>query len=164
MKQIFMILVCFSLVGCATMINVDQPMERVIEKSRSYDLTYEETWIRAVDWFADHNVIIEKIEKLSGLLTAKYLIKPDDNYFDCGKIYTSGGVSGLLNIEKQGSLNITVRRIDEQTTKVNVNFFSEYKANVRSSWDGHIVTSSGRCVSTGNVEKSILDYIGSIYG
>ena len=115
-------------------------------------MNYEKVWTRAVDWFADHNVTIEKIEKSSGLLTAKYLIETNDNYLDCGQIKATG-VLGDPNIERYGSLNLTVRQVDENSTKVNVNFFGELKLAANDAWDGRLVTSNGKCVSTGNLEK-----------
>jgi len=147
------------LAGCAS-INVQPPVKYSIEKTKSYSISYEKIWIRAVDWFADHDVTIEKIEKSSGLLTAKYLIEANDEYLDCGNIEATGTLGSPV-IDKYGSLNVTVRSIDDNTTKVNVNFFGEYKLEARDAWDGRRVTSKGRCVSTGKLEKSILAYIGS---
>lgn len=147
------------LVGCAS-VNVQPPVEHSIDKSRSYSLPYEKTWIRAVDWFADHDVTIEKIEKSSGLLTAKYLIKANDEFLDCGDIKATGTLGGPV-IDKYGSLNVTVREINNDSTKVNVNFFGEFELKANDAWDGRLVTTKGRCVSTGKLESSILTYIGS---
>jgi hypothetical protein len=157
-KRVFVLLLLSVLIGCAS-IHVQPPLKHSFEKSRSYPLSYEKVWIRAVDWFADHNVTIEIIEKSSGLLTAKYLIEANVEYLDCGNIKAKGIVGDPI-IDKYGSLNVTVRSIDQNTTKVNVNFFGEYKLTAHDWWDNSLVTTSGRCVSTGQLEKSILAYIG----
>lgn len=159
MKNIFVIAALSVMVGCAS-INVSQPAVAEFEKSKTYSMNYEDVWIRAVDWFADHNVTIEKIEKGSGLLTAKYLIETSDNYLDCGQV-KAAGVLADPNIERYGSLNLTVRQVDENNTKVNVNLFGEFKLSANDAWDGRLVTANGKCVSTGNLEKSVLSYIGS---
>ncbi len=159
MKSILLGIVASFIVGCAS-VNVQPPVKQSIEKTKIYSISYEKAWIRAVDWFADHDVTIEKIEKSSGLLTAKYLIEADDGYLDCGNIKVTGTLGSPI-IDKYGSLNVTVRSIDKNQTKVNVNFFGEYKLKANDAWDGSLVTSQGRCVSTGKLEKRILAYIGS---
>lgn len=75
--------------GCAS-VNVIPPQSQEFEKNHTFSMSYEKTWIRAVDWFADHNVTIEKFEKSSGLITAKYLLTVDDNHLDCRNINASG--------------------------------------------------------------------------
>ncbi|MDP6584446.1 MAG: hypothetical protein QF535_07300 [Anaerolineales bacterium] len=158
MKVITFVLIALFVAGCAK-IHVQPPMKQSFERSRTYPLPYEKVWDRAVDWFADHDVTIEIIEKPSGLLTAKYLINVGDNYLDCGNIKATG-TRGDPIIDKYGSLNVTVRSIDQNTTKVSVNFFGEYTLTAYDLWDEHRISNSGSCVSTGELEKSILAYIG----
>lgn len=145
--------------GCAS-IKITPPQSQELEKSNTYLMSYEKTWIKAVDWFADHNVTIEKIEKPSGLITAKYLITASDEHLDCGNINASGMLE-KPHIEKYGSLNVTVREVNSEKSKVNVNFFGEFKLSGNDAWDGRLVIASGHCISTGSLEKSILSYIGS---
>lgn len=157
MKIISVILFAVSTVGCAN-IKVSSPADYSYDRTRTYQIPFEKAWVRAVDWFADHNVTIDKVEKSSGLITAKYLLKTSDSYLDCGKIETSGTL-GPARIESYAALNVTVRGISENETKVNANVFGEYKLDGKDAWDGRSVTSSGRCVSNGNLEKDILNYI-----
>jgi hypothetical protein len=158
-KLIIFGLITLFVSGCAS-VDIQPPSKRSFEKNRNYSISFEKTWIRAVDWFADHNVVIEKIEKESGLLTAKYLIEANDGYLDCGEIKATGTLGGAV-IDKYGSLNVTVREIDQGTSKINVNFFGEFKLTANDAYDGRAITSSGSCVSTGKLEKDILTYIGS---
>lgn len=157
MKKLVIGLLAVSTVGCAN-IKVSGPADYSYDRSRTYPISFEKTWIRAVDWFADHNVTIDKVEKGSGLITAKYLLKAGDAYLDCGKIEVNGTL-GPARIESYAALNVTVRGVSENETKVNANVFGEYKLDGRDAWDGRSVTSSGRCVSNGNLEKDILNYI-----
>lgn len=143
--------------GCAS-ISVESPQSRDFERSRTYNMSFEKTWTRAVDWYADHNVTIEKIQKESGLLTAKYMLEADNQYLDCGNIKAQGVLGGPV-ISRAGSLNLTVRRAGDDANRVNVNFFGEFDLQARDAWDGRRVDYEGRCVSTGRLEQEILDYI-----
>ena len=151
------ILALISFSGCAS-ITVTPPLELALDRTRTYRMPFEKVWTRAVDWYADHNVIIEKIEKPSGLLTAKYLLKVGDRDLNCGRIEASG-IDGELYIEKYGRLNVTVRAVNDNETKVNVNLFGEYKLQALDAWDHRLVTATGRCVSAGTLENNILSYI-----
>lgn len=157
MKKLVIGILATSLVGCAN-IKVTEPAEHVFDRSQTFKIPFEKVWVSAVDWFADHNVTIEKIEKESGLITAKYLLKASDAYLDCGTIEVNGTL-GPAQIQSLGSLNVTVRSVSDTETKVNANFFGEYKLNGRDAWDGSAISRDGRCVSTGNLEKDILKYI-----
>lgn len=121
-------------------------------------MSYEKTWSRSVDWFADHDVTIEKIEKSSGLLTAKYRLKADEKLLDCGDIQVSGTM-GEERINRSGSLNVTVREKSPHSTIVNVNFFGEFELFAIDAWDARQVTAHGDCVSTGELERNILNFI-----
>ncbi len=160
MKNAFLLMVvsAFALQACAS-VNVVPPEATDFERTRTYEMTYEETWTRAVDWFADHNVIIEKIEKPSGLLTAKYRLAAGDRYLDCGVI-DARGTRAEPRITRSGSLNVTVRELDEERTRVTVNFFGEFFLEAQDAWDGRPVRADGVCVSTGQLEQAVLDYIG----
>ena len=158
MKTFAIGIVVISLVGCAN-IKVTAPSDYAVDRSQTYKIPFEKVWVSAVDWFADHNVTIEKIEKGSGLITAKYLLKASNEFLDCGKIEVNGTL-GPANIQSLGALNVTVRNVSDSETKVNVNFFGEYKLDGHDAWDGRAVSRAGRCVSTGNLEKDILKYIG----
>lgn len=152
------ILICGLLISCASIKTV-QPGDYTVEKSRIYNQPFEKVWVSSVDWFADHNVVIEKIEKSSGLLTARYLLKANDTYLDCGK-HEATGTLGPPKIESFGSLNVTIRALTSTETRVNVNFFGEFKLEARDAWDGRTIVGTGRCVSTGQLEREILNYIG----
>ena len=157
MRISIVLLLVVTLAGCAN-IKVDSPGFYKIDKARQYKLSYNTVWIQVVDWFADHNVTIDKIEKTSGLITAKYHFEVGDEYLDCGNIESSGTREKPV-IHKVGTLNVTIRELDSATTKVNVNFFGGFVLEAQDSWDGRQVEIDGRCVSMGVVEQSVLDSV-----
>lgn len=158
MKYIVIVLVLSFLQSCAS-VKVTPPTARNIDRTQTYSLSFDKTWNRAVDWFADHNITIDKIEKTSGLLSAKYLLNASDKQLDCGEINTSGFL-GTPVIKKYLAINLTVREVDTTTTKVNVNSFGEFQLSGNDAWDARLITSDGRCLSTGEIEASILKFIG----
>lgn len=157
MKFIPILIIFALLTGCAS-IKITPPADTDTNSSKIYDKSFEETWIRAVDWFAENNVIIDKIEKSSGLLTARYKIKVSDVLLDCGDIKATG-LLRPAKIDKYGMVNVTVRDQGNNKSKVTVNFFGEFLLEGNDAWDGRQVTAKGSCISTGEIEKSILAYI-----
>lgn len=157
--SLWAMLAVISLSGCGFKINsVEQPVPVEFERSQVYQVSYDKAWVRAVDWFAEHNVILDKIEKESGLLTAKYKIALNDyNYLECEKINVSG-VMGEPRILRGGSLNMTLRKVDAGT-KVTINFFGEYEWSARDAWDGRDVRHRGNCISTGRLERKIFEFL-----
>ena len=156
MRNPTLVVLSLLLTACVS-VRSTPPVEQTFERSRTYNASFDQVWLRAVDWFADHNVMIEKIERESGLITAKYLLVADQDYLDCGTVKMSG-TSGKT-IDRYGSLNVTVRQRGPGVTQVNVNFFGEFTASAYDPWNGRVITTSGRCVSKGTVEQLVLAYI-----
>ncbi|WP_155957802.1 hypothetical protein [Fodinicurvata sediminis] len=146
------------LTGCSS-ISVEPPSQQDYQKSKSFQISYDTAWNRTVDWFADHNVTIEKLSKESGLITAKYQLETSERFLDCGNIKATG-LLGDPRITRTGSLNVTVRPESTEQTKVNVNFFGQYEVVGRDAWDGRQIVVDGSCVSTGELEQSIFSYLG----
>ena len=145
------------LVGCAG-ISASPPMEHDFKKSRTYNMDFEKVWLKAVDWFAQHDITIDKLEKPSGFISAKYRLEADDNLLDCGDI-KGNATWGKPDIMQTGSLNFTVREISPEKTLVNINFFGEFEALAEDIWTSSRVKSSGRCSSTGELETRALNFI-----
>ncbi len=145
--------------GCAS-IKVTPPTDNYQQRKMTYEKPFEETWVKAVDWFAEHNVVIDKIEKSSGLLTAKHKLRANDFFLNCGDIKATGLLKPPV-IDKFGMLNVTVREKGPNKSRVTVNFFGEFVLNGNDAWDARPVSTKGHCISTGEVENSILAYIGA---
>lgn len=158
------VLVLAALCGCTHAIVITPPAQRDIIKHRTFEKSYDFIWSRAVAWFAGNNVVIEKIEKDSGLITAKYLLRLDDGFLDPGKIDTSGYGWGPedLDIRHYASINILVRNDGPEKTTVSVNIFGHFDAE---GYYGLIekqgpVKASGSSISTGKLEASVFDFLG----
>lgn len=158
MYKLLLILICLLLQGCAS-VEVSVPQVNHFKKTQSYPMSFNAAWNRVVDWFADHNIVIDKIEKSSGLLTAKYLLTTNSAYLNCGKMKLHGFIK-RPEIMRFGALNVTIRKVNASRTRVHVNFFGKYKLKGRDVWDGSTVIREGRCVSTGQLEKSIFAFLG----
>jgi hypothetical protein len=153
------LLVACTLVGCGSFYQT-QPVERQFEKSRVYDKPYDFVWSRAVDWFATHNVIIDKIEKSSGLITAKYQVVVGNKTLDPGEIHATG-LYHEPTVEYHAALNMLLRSESPERTKVTVNLFGNFHAI--AFW-GLLAkngpdTLDGKCISTGNLEKTVFEFI-----
>lgn len=157
MRCVTVLVATLFLNACAS-IDVTAPKKYDIDNSRVYPLSFEEVWAHAVDWFAGQNVIIDTLQKPSGLITAQYRIEDRDQVADCGDIRVSKTIY-KGGIDKSGSLNVTIRSLNENKTRVNIYFFSDYKVQVQEIWAERTLSKSGSCESTGKLEKSIFEYI-----
>ena len=157
MKNIIVLaLISLILQGCASF-NVVPPSSPTHLKEHVYEGSYDRVWRSSIDWFASRNIIIDKIEKDSGLITAKYALNIADTDLDCGDIRSSGILNPL--VLKQGYLNFSVRERDNKYSIVRVNFFGTYRLTGQDGWDGKNVVYELQCESTGAVEKDIFKYI-----
>ena len=86
------------------------------------------------------------------------MLEVNQDYLDCGQIQAKGTLGPTL-ISPVGSLNLTIRGNSDQKTNVTVNFFGQFKLKARDSWDGRPIEHEDRCLSTGKIEKEILEYI-----
>ena len=161
MLYALILLLSVSLGACVSNTSIP-PAEQTFKKSQTFFVPYEAIWLHAVDWFADNNVEIEKIEKSPGLLTAKYVIGTNDTLLDCGRIMLRGAYN--KRVERYGVLNVTVRALSESQTRVTVNFFGKYKAFAHDVFTWTPVSATGICSSTGRLEGSVFDYIESVSG
>ncbi len=147
----FIFLVLFIIVGCKSPSRKTQTNLQVgdqgkltreqlkeFKKTRSFQLNYDLVWNRAVNWFAENNIAIDKMEISSGQISAKYLLKADVNFLDCG----FGDKKQNKKDLGFGALVVKVKLESEATTGVEVSFFGE------------------SCRSTGQIEADILNYIG----
>ena len=114
--------------------------QAISQNFRLYPLNYDFVWHRAVNWFRERNITIDKMEISSGQISAKYLLKIDGSLLDC----TNSEKALAKKSGKLGVASLTVKVITESQTasRVEVNFFGE------------------TCRSTGQLETEIFNYIG----
>ena len=138
--------------------SVTRVQEPDVVSSRVFQADYDSVWLAAVDWFADNDIVIDKIERESGLITAKHKIKTGFGLI-CDEVKMS-------NLSDRGknmfiSLNATVRDKKERGTKVRVNMSGSFEAFARDDFNGQNHKAVGNCYSNGEIEKRLFRYIES---
>ena len=151
---------------------------------------FDETWTSLINFVSDSFFKIENLDKDSGLLTLSFGSNEAENFIDCGDFeytlfftgeefkgsYIDYAKSGLLAV-LEAKMNINIRKIDNESTKIRINtnyvfkifpgsrmqeswnFVSgDYqKKNVRGRTAGTIPTRT--CKSTNFAENTILNVI-----
>lgn len=116
--------------------------KELLQKFRFYGMNYDLVWNRAVHWFTEHNIRIDKMEISSGEISAKYLMKTDATFLNCALPEKLGRKSRPKS-GGYGALTVKVSNESQTATRVEVFFFGE-----------------AACTSTGQIEADILNYIG----
>lgn len=144
------------------------PVVHIIEKERIINKPFDAAWQSIIELLATYNMPIKNLDKNSGFISTDYKLITGDvsQYMICeGASSTFSGKVELTN--HGGNLNVLLKKVNEDSTKVTVNTFysctaNKYKyANLISTT--YILVSSTKvdCISTGNLEKAIFDYISS---
>ncbi len=95
---------------------------------------FDETWTYVIDFVKDSFFKIENIDKDSGLLTLSFGPKEPEKFINCGDFeytlfftgeefkgsYIDYAKSGLLAV-LDAKMNITIQKIDYESTKVSIN-------------------------------------------
>lgn len=160
MRYILLAVLMSALASCSIDFQAKPVPNPNFETTTVVDAPFEEVWSRAVAWFASNNVAIDKIEKDSGLLTAKYRIDLSGGDY-AAEVTASGLIYGSPVINRSADLNVLLQPVSESKTSAKVNLFASYQA---SAWWGLLapnyqVTSSGSLASTGKIEKDFLDSV-----
>ena len=96
--------------------------------------SFDETWTSVINFVNDSFFKIENLEKDSGLLTLSFGSKEPKNFINCGDFeytlfftgeefkgsYIDYAKSGLLAV-LEAKMNINIRKIDNESTKVSIN-------------------------------------------
>ena len=156
MKIILLLVSAILTTSCS--MSLTKIQEPDVNNTRVFNSDYESVWLAAVDWFADNDVVIDKIEKESGLITAKHKLKTDFG-LTCDQVK----LSGLSDKGKDMyiTLNATIRDKKKKGTKVRVNISGRFEAFARDNFNGINHTAKGNCYSNGEIEKKLFNYIES---
>lgn len=133
-----------------------------ISSTQIVDTPYDEVWSRAVSWFAGRNITIDKIEKPSGLITAKYRLVMTDRELDAGE-FLSNDKPMKVNVLRDATLNVLLRSLEGNRTEVTCNVFGSFEAwsvPSKGSLKSPQLLWTGTCQSTGMLEKSFFDQVG----
>lgn len=137
-----------ALSGCVT-----APMQHQFDKTHSFEESKDVLWERAVSFFAERNLSIKTIEKVSGIIAAERSITAPsagiEGFADCGSSPLEIPVAQTID------LNLFVRSLPngKTTATVNTNF-----TETRRFGNGPPSTVS--CTRTGKLESSILAALG----
>ena len=137
-----------------------------IEKERVIHKSFESTWQSTIELLATYNMPIKNLDKSSGFISTEYKLitgNPTQYMVASGASSNFMGKVDLTNYG--GNLNVLLKKITEDSTRVCVNVFytctaNKYKyASLLSS--NYVLESSTQidCATTGNLEKAILDYL-----
>lgn len=130
------------LTSCAT-----SPKQHLIANEKGFDREYDHVWTAVVQFFAENNVPIKTLEKVSGLIAAESQSFPKD-WSDCGS-------PGLLSQQgPYGTFNVFVKQAPQERVSVTVNcqFWCERKFS-SDPW------TRSECSSTGKFEDLLLKYV-----
>jgi len=131
---------------------------------RTFQRPFDDVWSAAVGWFASNNITLDKVEKASGLLTARYPLATNDDAVDIGNVESAGfwakGDPEVTN--HMVTLNVFARALGAGATEVTVNVFGSFEARV---WWGLLVRNdppalyTGRSESRGVIEAAVFAHI-----
>jgi len=126
----------------------------------TYEKPYDEVWNATIEWFATQGTPIKNMDKSSGFISTEYSLRANQsNCYDCGTA-AQGGLLATHRINNPvGNFNVLIKKISDTKTKVTVNCF--LKATSSFTAVGETQVNSLECVSTGALEKEILDYLGN---
>ena len=142
------------------------PVVHTIEKERIINKSFDATWQSIIELLATYNMPIKNLDKNSGFISTDYKLVTGEisQYMSCeGASSTFSGKVELTN--HGGNLNVLIKKISDDSTKVTVNTFysctsNKYRyASLIST--AYVFESSSKvdCSSTGILEKAIFDYI-----
>jgi hypothetical protein len=172
MRKIFLVsVVCLSLFfiqSCSSSKYVAPApvVIQVIEKERIINRPFDAVWQSTIELLATYNMPIKNLDKSSGFISTDYKLVTGviSQYMNCeGASSTFSGKVELTN--HGGNLNVLLKKINEDSTKVTVNTFYSCSSNkfryASLISTVYVLESSTRidCTSTGNLEKAILDYV-----
>lgn len=138
--------------GCAGY-KIVPPQEREVDNVTIVNKSHDQVWSEVINWYAENNAPIDKLDKESGLITS-YSVVPPAGSLDCGKI--DGNWSASISIPK-AKFNTVVMSADAGT-KVKFNLFGEAVAS-QIQPGGSKMETTVRCVSTGRLESVFSDAI-----
>ncbi len=157
MKKLLASLILLLSIGCSV---YKPPKNYDIIKEMTFEKNFDEVWNSAIEWFATQGTPIKNMDKSSGFISTEYSLRTNQSgCLDCGTA-ANGGLLATHNItDPTGNFNILIKKISDTKTKVTVNCF--FKAISTFSAVGKTQVNSFDCVSTGLLEKEILDYLGN---
>jgi hypothetical protein len=126
-----------------------------IVKSSAINKTFNEVWTKIISWFAENNIPIRILNKESGYIStySESIADYKLSIADCGN---PSDYNFLCDIHT--SFNIVVEKISDNTTKITINImFTGWECSSQNDIIKKLTKLN--CLSTGVLEKEILNYI-----
>ena len=155
-KIYFSALVLVLFAACAS---YKPPKQRDFVKEATYEKPYDDIWKAAIEWFATQGTPVKNMDKQSGFISTEHSLTANNMFWmDCGTVAEKP--FGLQRFEDpRGNFNLLIKKIDDANTSVTVNCF--FKTTSKDYNMGELTSTEVKeCVSTGRLEKEILDYLG----
>jgi len=151
MKKLFSVLgILIVLAACAT-----APAPRQIQTSFPLEKPFDPVWQTVIEVFAELNLPIMNMEKVSGLITTDWINFTGQNningYCDCG------GLGMNREVERRGRFNVYVKKVGDSSCELKVNSIFEHI--ITSALDNTSPHYTNACVSTGKLEAEIFKRI-----
>lgn len=167
-KVIISLSFLFLLISCSARKQpVVQQAPRIIQKERIISKPFDVVWQTAIEWFATHNTPIKNLDKSSGLISTEYSVSIGEasRYMELPSVRTQF-VMGKSEISSyNGNFNVIIKKLGDNSTKINVNVFfgatiNQFRSNGMLSSTYTLASSSSvTCITTGALEREILDYL-----
>jgi hypothetical protein len=158
-RVLITILSLIALTGCAPA--GVKNVERVeVERTKTFDASFDQVWAVTVEWFASLGIPIEKVEKSSGLISSEWGgVGSDQTYISCGEPTGNIGLYGAeferINID----INIIVRPVDSGVRST-INIFGTAVVDVSNAL-GSVSKNTAQCASRGTLEKNYFSFLRS---
>lgn len=148
-KYVVLLVLGFLLAACAS-----APAPRQIQSSFPIDKPFDVVWQATIETFAELNLSIQNMEKVSGLITTDWINfqgqKNETGYCDCGKL-------SVLDREstRRGRFNVYIKKVTDTSCEVKVNsvFTMIYQAYENP------IPQERACVSAGKLEAEMFKRI-----
>jgi len=143
---VFTIFACILFNSCVT--NYTPPVSKNIEKKKEFNKSFDIIWEKIIKWLNENAIPIKNIDKNSGFISSEYDLTVFSDYMDCG--------DGGIQTDKKGTINIVVSKNNDKIIVTIITFFSCYLQYIEldKSKNDRV-----ECISNGNIEKEIFDYI-----
>lgn len=134
------------------------PEENNIQRISVVPQSFDTTWNMVVEWFVLRGTPVDRMSKVDGVITSEANLRADHE-LDCGQ--ASGRISWatakLENI--RGQINVVVREVGPDESKVLVSVFGKAQSNVRNAYGNVISSEAANCVSSGALEAELFEYL-----
>ena len=116
-----------SSVGTVNVVKVE------VKSTDTYTESFDIIWEDAIEWFANNNIPIDKIDKESGILTSEYRLGTTQSIVNCGEPTGNIGLYQSKFDNIYGNINVLIRERDG-TIRATINVFGGADVALRNAY------------------------------